>query len=129
MKYLLLLPLIVQAIAIFVDEFYFHFAPGQPRWERIGHPLDTFTVLAPVLWLMVSAPSERNLIIYTLAAVFSCPFVIKDELVHADRCVPAERVNHAALFITHPRNRSPGSHSFTFWNSLCWHRRQLWRCT
>jgi hypothetical protein len=64
MKYLLLLPLIVQAIVIFVDEFYFHFAPGQPRWERIGHPLDTVTVLAPVLWLLVSAPSERNLTIH-----------------------------------------------------------------
>jgi hypothetical protein len=96
MTYLLLLPLIAQALAIFVDEFYFHFAPGQRRWERIGHPLDTFTVLAPVLWLMVSAPCERNLIIYTLAAVFSCCFVIKDELVHADRCAPAEHANQAA---------------------------------
>jgi hypothetical protein len=65
MKYLLLLPLIVQAIVIFVDEFYFHFAPGQPRWERIGHSLDTVTVLAPVLWLLVSAPSERNLIVFS----------------------------------------------------------------
>jgi hypothetical protein len=114
MKYLLLLPLIVQALAIFVDEFYFHFAPGQPRWERIGHPLETFTVLAPVLWLMVSTPSERNWIICTLAAVFSCCFVIKDELVHADRCAPGEPVNHAVLIITHPRNRLLGSHSFTF---------------
>jgi hypothetical protein len=35
MKYLLLLPPIVQAITMFVDEFYFHFAPGQPRWERM----------------------------------------------------------------------------------------------
>src|ERR1700722_5220389 len=96
MKYLLLLPLIVQAIVIFVDEFYFHFAPGQPRWERIGHPLDTVTVLAPVLWLLVSAPSERNLTIHTLAAVFSCCFVIKVELVHADRCAPAEHANQAA---------------------------------
>jgi hypothetical protein len=41
MKYLLLLPPIVQAITMFVDEFYFHFALGQPRWERMGHPLDT----------------------------------------------------------------------------------------
>ena len=96
MTYLLLLPLIAQALAIFVDEFYFHFAPGQPRWERMGHPLDTFTVLASVLWLMVSAPSECNLMIYTLAAVFSCCFVMKDELVHADRCAPAEHVNQAA---------------------------------
>ena len=71
MKYLLLLPLIVQALAIFVDEFCFHFAPGQPRWERIEHPLYTFKVLAPVLWLMVSAPSERNLIVYYQAVYWN----------------------------------------------------------
>lgn len=34
--------------------------------------------------------------IYTLAAVFSCCFVIKDELVHADRCAQAEHANQAA---------------------------------
>lgn len=113
MKYLLLLPLIVQAIAVFVDEFYFDFAPGEPRWERIGHPLETFTVLAPVLWLMVSAPSERNLIIYTLAALFSCCFVIKDELVQADRCAPAEHVDHAAALALHI------IHQAVYWN-LIW---------
>jgi len=95
MKDLLLLPLIVQGLAIFVDGLHFDFASGQPRWEHIWHPPNPFTVLAPILWLMVSAPSERNLIIYNLAAVFSCYFVIKDELVHADRCAPAERVNQA----------------------------------
>ena len=102
MKYLLLLPLAVQGLAILVDEFHFHFARGLPRWERIGHPLDTFTVLAPILWLVFTVPSERNLIVYIVAAAFSCFFVTKDEFVHADLCPPAEHLNHAVLFIAHP---------------------------
>src|SRR5215472_902738 len=102
MKYLLLLPLAVQGIAILVDELHFHLLRGLPRWERIGHPLDTFTVLAPVLWLVFTLPSERNLIVYIAAAVFSCFFVTKDEFVHAHLCAPAEHLNHAVLFIAHP---------------------------
>jgi hypothetical protein len=102
MKYLLLLPLAVQGLAILVDEFYFHFARGLPRWERIGHPLDTLTVLAPVLWLVFTLPSQRNLIVYIVAAAFSCFFVTKDEFVHANLCVPAEHLTHAVLFIAHP---------------------------
>jgi hypothetical protein len=102
MKYLLLLPLAVQGLAIIVDEFHFHFARGLPRWERIGHPLDTFTVLAPLLWLIFAVPSERNLIVYIAAAAFSCFFVTKDEFVHAEVCPPAEHLNHAVLFIAHP---------------------------
>jgi len=102
MRYLLLLPLAVQGLAILVDEFYFHFARGMPRWERIGHPLDTLTVLAPVLWLISTLPSQTNLIVFIAAAAFSCFFVIKDEFVHAELCVPAEHLNHAVLFIAHP---------------------------
>src|SRR5579859_2687786 len=102
MKYLLLLPLVIQGLAILVDEFYFHFSRGLPRWERIGHPLDTFTVLAPVLWLLIAAPTATNLVVYIVAAIFSCLFVTKDEFVHAELCVPAEHWNHAVLFIAHP---------------------------
>jgi hypothetical protein len=46
MKYMLLLPLVEQGLAILV-EFYFHFARGLPRWEHLGLPLDRFTVLPP----------------------------------------------------------------------------------
>jgi hypothetical protein len=60
MKYLLLLPLVEQGLAILVDEFYFHFARGLPRWEHLRHPLDTFTVLAPILWQGFSLPSQGN---------------------------------------------------------------------
>src|SRR5271163_14487 len=102
MKYLLLLPLIVQGLAILVDEFYFHFRRGLPRWERLGHPLDTFTVLAPILWMVIMLPTTRNFVIFVLLAVFSCFFVTKDEFVHAELCDPAEHLNHAILFIAHP---------------------------
>jgi|SRR5579872_311149 len=102
MKYLLLIPLAVQALAIFVDEFYFHFSRGLPRWERIGHPLDTLTVLAPILWMVFTLPTRSNLVIFVILAIFSCVFVTKDEFVHAEVCVPAEHWNHAVLFISHP---------------------------
>ena len=89
MKYLLLLPLVAQGLASLVDEFYFHFARGLPRWEHLGVPLDTFTVSAPILWQGFSMPSQGNLTVYIVAAAFSCLFVIKDELVYADVCAPA----------------------------------------
>jgi len=47
MKYLMLLPLAVQGLAILVDEFYFHLARGLPRWERIGHPAQILTQSLP----------------------------------------------------------------------------------
>jgi 2-polyprenyl-6-hydroxyphenyl methylase / 3-demethylubiquinone-9 3-methyltransferase len=39
----LVVPLGLQALAMAVDEAYFHRRRGLPRWERIGHPLDTLT--------------------------------------------------------------------------------------
>ena len=101
MKYLLLLPLVARSFASLVDEFYFHFARGLPRWEHLGHPLDTFSVLAPILWQGFSLPSQRNPTVYIVAAAFSCVFVIKDEFVHTDVCAPAQHV-HAVLCIVHP---------------------------
>ena len=100
MKYLLLLPLVAQGLASLVDEFYFHFARGLPRWEHLGHPLDTFTVLAPILWQGFSLPSQGNPTVYIVAAAFSCLFVIKDEFVHADVYAPAKHV-HAVPFIVY----------------------------
>src|SRR5271167_2707186 len=102
MKYLLLLPLIIQGLAIFVDEFYFHFRRGLPRCERLGHPMDTLTVLLPIVWMVFTLPTSRNFVIFVLLAVFSCFFVTKDEFVHVELCDPAEHWNHAVLFIAHP---------------------------
>jgi len=147
MKYLLLLPLAVQGLAILLDEFHFHFARGLPRWELIGHPLDTFRVLAPILWLVFSVPSERNLIVYIVAAAFSCFFVTKDEFVHADLCLPAEHLNTPSSSsssrihwflprwhcsgpcITRPPEQSHGLNTFAVWNPLCQAKPRRWHCT
>ncbi|KAF0249193.1 MAG: hypothetical protein FD167_1407, partial [bacterium] len=47
-------------------------------------------------------PTEKNIIIYTLLAVFSCIFVTKDEFVHSKLCVLGEMWLHAFLFLLHP---------------------------
>jgi hypothetical protein len=96
------IPLGMQAMVTVADEFYFHRRRGLPRWERIGHPLDTLTVLgcyAVALALPLTAWSLRT---YVALAVFSCLFVTKDELVHAKYCKPLEHWVHALLFVLHP---------------------------
>ena len=95
-------PLGMQALLTLSDEFYFHRRRGLPRWERIGHPLDTLTVLgcyAVALTLPLTAASLRT---YMALAAFSCLFVTKDELVHAKYCDPFEHWVHALLFVLHP---------------------------
>lgn len=95
-------PFGIQALATMADEFYFHRRRGLPRWERIGHPLDTLTVLgcyAVALALPLTATSLR---VYLALAAFSCLFVTKDELVHAKHCDPLEHWVHALLFVLHP---------------------------
>jgi hypothetical protein len=74
--------LALQGLLMLVDEFWFHRRREIPRWERIGHPLDTITVL--------------------VLAIVSCLFVTKDEWVHARICVPGEQWLHALLFLLHP---------------------------
>ena len=96
------IPLGMQALATVADELYFHRRRGLPRWERIGHPLDTLTVLgcyAVVLALPLTAASLRT---YVALAAFSCLFVTKDEIMHAKYCEPLEHWVHALLFILHP---------------------------
>ena len=85
-----------------VDEFYFHRQRGLPRWERLGHPLDTLTVLAGCLFLLLVAPSASAAAVYVGLGVFSCLFVTKDEWVHKRYCRAGEQWLHAVLFILHP---------------------------
>lgn len=91
-----------QAALMLVDEFYFHHRRRLPRWERIGHPLDTLSVLACYAMTIVLAPGEREIAFFVAAAGFSCLFVTKDEFVHARLCGPGEHWLHAALFVLHP---------------------------
>jgi hypothetical protein len=98
----LLIPFILQMICIGVDEFYFHRRRGLTRWERLGHPLDTLTILVCLVWLLAAPLSALSASVYAGLCVFSCLFVTKDEPVHNRRCTSYEQWLHALLFILHP---------------------------
>lgn len=93
---------VLQAAAMLVDERVFHRRRGLPRWERIGHPLDTATVLACYAWLLLVPPSRSTAVMYVVLVMFSSAFVTKDEPLHAERCPPREHWLHAILFVLHP---------------------------
>ena len=100
---LLLLPLLLQGLAMFLDEFVFHRKRGLPRWERLGHPLDTLTVALCYGWLVAVPPSHPHALgTYVGLCAFSCLFITKDEIVHARLCGPLETWLHAVLFVLHP---------------------------
>jgi hypothetical protein len=98
----LVAPLAVQGVAMLGDELHFHRARGLGPWERIGHPLDTLTMLACIGWALAAAPSRSTAGVYAALAVVSCLFVTKDEFVHARRCSAGEHWLHAVLFVVHP---------------------------
>lgn len=102
MAFLLLFPFLVQMLVINIDEFYFHVRRGLPKWERLGHPLDTLTVLACFAFVLLVPYSAFSLKAYIGLAIFSCIFVTKDEFVHKDCCPASEQWLHALLFINHP---------------------------
>jgi hypothetical protein len=99
---LALIPLVAQASLMLIDELYFHRKRGLPRWERIGHPLDTSSVLACYAVALLSEPSTKALVPYVALGVFSCLLITKDEFVHARHCRGTEHWIHAALFVLHP---------------------------
>ncbi len=99
---LLLAPFIVQTLVILIDEFYFHVRRGLPKWERLGHPLDTLTVLICFLFVIFVPYSSLALKIYIGMAILSCIFVTKDEFVHKECCPASEQWLHALLFLNHP---------------------------
>ncbi|HEU0036663.1 MAG TPA: bifunctional 2-polyprenyl-6-hydroxyphenol methylase/3-demethylubiquinol 3-O-methyltransferase UbiG [Kofleriaceae bacterium] len=100
--WILIVPIALQAIAMLVDEGYFHRRRGLPRWERIGHPLDTLTIVACLAWLVTHEPSRDALAVYVALAIGSTLFVTKDEPVHAKLCGGGEQWLHAVLFALHP---------------------------
>lgn len=97
-----LLPFLAQAIAILLDEWIFHIKRGLPRWERIGHPLDTLTVLACLGFVLFVPYSPFALKGYIGLSLFSSLFVTKDEFVHKHFCPWREQWLHALLFTLHP---------------------------
>jgi hypothetical protein len=100
---LLLVPALLQMLAMALDEFVFHRKRGLPRWERLGHPLDTLTAALCYGWLVATPPSRPHaLAVYVALCAFSCLFITKDEFVHARLCEPLETWLHAVLFVLHP---------------------------
>ena len=98
----LVAPVGLQGAAMMFDELHFHRRRGLPRWERIGHPLDTLTVLACFGVTLAIPFGTGALGVYAALAIFSCLFITKDEIVHATRCAPGEQWLHAVLFVLHP---------------------------
>lgn len=97
-----LIPFVLQALAIGIDEAWFHRRRGLPRWERIGHPIDTFTVLLCMGYVLFVSYSKEAILPYALLAIFSSFMVTKDEFVHKEHCPASEQWLHALLFILHP---------------------------
>ncbi len=97
----MLIPYFVQMVAIGLDEFIFHVKRGLPKWERIGHPLDTLSVLACFLFVLYVPYSPLALKIYIGLAIFSCILITKDEFVHKHVCPASEQWLHALLFVNH----------------------------
>ena len=95
-------PFIVQAGAIFFDEFYYHHKRGLGAWEKVGHPLDTLTVLLSYSFLIFIPYTQSHLVEFIMLATFSSLFITKDEFVHAELCEAGEHWLHSLLFVVHP---------------------------
>ena len=93
-----LVPIGLQALAMIVDEGVFHRRRELPRWERIGHPIDTATIIACLAWLLAGGGLHG----YIVLAIVSTLVVTKDEGVHAKLCGAGEQWLHAVLFALHP---------------------------
>lgn len=98
----LIAPFVIQAGMTFFDEFYFHHKRGLPLWEKLGHPLDTITVISCYLFILLNEPTPKNLAIYLGLVVFSSIFITKDEFVHSENSGPTEQWLHSMLFVIHP---------------------------
>jgi hypothetical protein len=96
------LPFALQALGMVFDEGYFHIRRGLPLWERIGHPIDTLSVLVCMGFALFAPFSMTSLAIYIGLACFSCILVTKDEFVHKEHCPATENWLHAILFTLHP---------------------------
>lgn len=99
---LAVLPFALQALGMAFDEGYFHIRRGLPKWERIGHPIDTSTVLVCMGFVLFVPFSTTTLWIYIVLASFSSIVVTKDEFVHKKHCPAMENWLHAVLFTLHP---------------------------
>lgn len=89
----------LQGVILVVDEVVFHWRRGLPRWERWGHPVDTFCFLLPLVTLWWSQEAG---VLYWILTVVSCLMITKDERHHAELTSGGEQWLHALLFLLHP---------------------------
>ncbi len=113
---------LVQATVMLVDEGWFHRRRGLPRWERLGHPIDTLGIAICYAFLILVRPDGHALAIFGGLAVASCLLVTKDEWVHARRCSPGEHWLHSILFVLHPIVLASAG-------AIWWLRRDAWFLT
>ena len=92
----------IHSFLMLIDEFYFHQKRGLPQWERIGHPIDTFSVLLCFFIVFFFPMTNITLIIYAILFTISCLIIIKDEAIHLKYCNKYEQYLHAAVFVFHP---------------------------
>lgn len=85
-----------------VDEFYFHLRRGLPRWERVGHPIDTLFFLIPIGMLSFLNATAIHQSFYLFFSIVSCMVITKDEWVHREEASGSEQWLHAMLFMLHP---------------------------
>ncbi len=98
MKYLLFLPFVIHALCMLFDEFYFHHKRSLGKWERLGHPIDTLSVL-----ICFAIPLFNGALSYYVAmSIFSSILITKDEWVHQKECEAQEQWLHSVLFVLHP---------------------------
>ncbi len=101
-EFIIIIFFIFHAILMVFDEFFFHRKRILPKWERIGHPIDTSCILFCFFIIIFLPMTKINIILYSFLSVFSCFLVIKDETVHLKYCSHYEQYLHAMLFILHP---------------------------
>jgi hypothetical protein len=99
---IMVIPFSIQGMTILIDEFVYHRNRRLPRWERVGHPIDTFLQLVCLAIPLTFEWSQKSIVFYSAIALVSTLLITKDEHVHALHCSWQEHWLHAILFIVHP---------------------------
>ena len=103
MSLVLALPFLIQGVAHFIDEFYFHRGREPlPRWELWSHPVDTLGVLITYSVCLFAPMQTFWLVVFGVLFLFSCFSITKDEWVHQQHCSAGEQWLHSVLFVIHP---------------------------
>lgn len=101
LSWLIFIPFIVQGVIILLDEGIYHLKRDLPRWERIGHPIDTLSIMGCFAFVLLIPYDPDWIKFYVALGILSCLLVTKDEFVHQHYCPPGEHWLHAILFINH----------------------------